>query len=69
MFFPWYIEERNVLKCKKPLILDEFEKTLKQTYNLTDDQINWRRQKIHDANALGREGHKLFDQENPTTIE
>ena len=71
LFYPWYIEERNVkaLDPNESFILDEQEQQLKENYKLTDEQLNWRREKIHDANALWEDWYKLFDQENPTTIE
>jgi hypothetical protein len=54
LFYPWFIEERNIqeLLPGEELFLDENEKILKENYNLTDEQLKWRRQKIHDANAL-----------------
>ena len=71
LFYPWYIEERNIkpLPIKESFTLDSTEKQLKENYNLTDPQLCWRREKIHDANALWEDWYKLFEQENPTTIE
>ena len=71
LFYPWYIEERNVkaMPEDESFTLDTQEKQLKENYNLSDEQLNWRREKIHDANALGEDWYKLFEQENPTTIE
>jgi len=73
LFFPWYIEERNVLPLtkeeKENFKIDEYEKSLINTYSLSLEQINWRRQKIHDANVLWEDWYKMFEQENPTTID
>ena len=71
LFYPWYIEERNVkaIEPGESFILDEYEAQLKKNYNLTNEQLNWRREKIHDSNALWEDWFKLFEQENPTTIE
>jgi hypothetical protein len=55
LFYPWYIEERNMFEVPKDL---EFcytpdEENLKQNYPfLTKEQIYWRRLKIEDANSL-----------------
>jgi len=71
LFYPWYIEKRNILKIPEweSFVLDNAEKLLKENYGVTDEQLNWRREKIHDANALWEDWFKLFSQENPTTIE
>jgi len=71
LFYPWYIEERNVKPLEKweSFIMDDYEKQLQKNYKLNEEQLNWRREKIHDANALWEDWFKLFEQENPTTIE
>lgn len=69
LFFPWYIEDRNVLATEPGFTLSEEEKAIKKSYKLTNEQLAWRRQKIHDANALGENWEQMFNQENPTTIE
>lgn len=71
LFYPWYIESRNTLKLREweVLMLDEYEKQIQETYNLTLEQLNWRRQKIYDANALWEDWVAFFNQENPITIE
>jgi len=71
LFYPWYIEKRNVKPITKgeSFILDSQEKQLKQNYLISDEQLNWRREKIYDANVLWEDWYKLFCQENPTTIE
>jgi len=71
LFYPWYIEERNIkpLDPGQTMMYDAQEKQLKENYELSDEQMNWRREKIHDANALWEDWYKLFEQENPTTIE
>ena len=71
LFYPWYIEERNVkaLAPGEVMMYDDNEKQLIENYSLSDEQMNWRREKIHDANALWEDWYKLFEQENPTTIE
>ena len=71
LFYPWYIEERNVERLKEweEMLLDTEEAQLKENYDLTLEQLRWRRTKIHDAEVLWENWHKLFEQENPTTIE
>lgn len=71
LFFPWYIEERNVkpILTSESFMTDTEEDILKKNYKLTNEQLNWRREKIHDANVLWEDWYKLFNQENPTTIE
>lgn len=71
LFYPWYIESRNKEKIKngEEFIISDEEKILKKNYNLSEEQLNWRRTKIHDANVLWEDGEKLFHQENPTTID
>lgn len=69
LFYPWYIEDRNNLPTDEDLILDDYEIQIRDTYNLTTAQLNWRRQKIYDANALWKDWVALFNQENPITIE
>lgn len=49
--------------------MTEKEKQLKTLYDLTPLQLYWRRKQIDDANALGEDGEKKFDQENPHNID
>lgn len=69
LFFPWYIEERNKEKPPVWFCLTEEEINLKENYNLTDDQIYWRRLKIEDSNSSGFDWLKKFHEENPITID
>lgn len=71
LFYPWFIDERN--KTELPpgteLTMTEKEKQLQTLYDLTPLQLYWRRKQIDDANALGEDGEKKFDQENPHNID
>lgn len=66
IFYPWYKQAEYVRQVTEPLILDDEETFLKNTYNLTNEQIAWRRSKILNE-FKGRE--KLFKQEYPSSIQ
>lgn len=71
LFYPWYIDERNKLDIPEG---EEFkitgkEKQLQTLYDLTPMQLYWRRRQIADAMALGEDGEKKFQQENPANID
>lgn len=70
LFFPWYIEERNIAKLPKDFCLTDEEKRLKENYpQIRNEQIFWRRLKIEDANSLGYNWIEKFHEENPITID
>ena len=69
LFYPWFIESRNRMRLPEWGIWRYTEKEKKLLYNLDDEQIYWRRTQIEDAMAMGKDWEKVFDQENPDSIE
>jgi hypothetical protein len=74
IFLPWYIDPRNVMKVPPGFELgtsltDEFgnEEQLKQLFDLTDEQLQWRRRTIRKQGAVGKAKVELFKQEHPGT--
>jgi hypothetical protein len=45
-FFPWFKHPEYALELTEPIVLTDEEKDLKSEYKLTDEQINWRRDKL-----------------------
>ncbi len=65
IFVPWYWQDEYRIP-----IIDGFDLTAEETelafqYNLTHDQINWRRNKIAELSINGTDGDKGFKQEYP----
>lgn len=71
LFYPWFIDDRNKMSIPEweEMILDDKEEQLRTLYDLTPMQLYWRRKQIDDARALGEDGEKKFDQENPHSID
>lgn len=65
-FFGWQDHSEYTIPAPKGLILTEKEKEIKERFNVTDDQIYWRRYQI-DNNYGGND--MWFAQENPMTPE
>jgi hypothetical protein len=65
VFIPWFwmTEYRKPLEDDFSITHDEID--LKEQYELDDQQINWRRQKIIDLSANGADGEAAFKQEYP----
>ena len=63
-FIPWFIQEDYRRKVDPGFILTDDEIELKKTYNIDDEQINWRRYKIMNA----KNGLKQFQQEYPCNV-
>lgn len=66
LFYPWYMQNEYRRTIIEPIQWDEEEIELKRIYNLTDEQLAWRRAKISNE-FKGRE--KLFKQEYPSSIQ
>lgn len=66
LFYPWFMQNEYKRKIIEPITLDDEEIFLKKTYNLTDEQLAWRRSKILNE-FKGRE--QLFRQEYPSSIQ
>lgn len=73
IFIPWYFDRRNVALAPPDMVLldredSEYgnEKLLKETYDLDNNQLYWRRKKI-DSQPEGRRKVDLFNQEHPAS--
>lgn len=66
LFYPWFMQNEYIRKVDEPLKLNDEEIELKRLYNLSDEQLNWRRAKLL-SDFKGRE--YLFKQEYPTSIQ
>lgn len=64
IFVPWMIQKEYSIEGVDTLILTEEEKHIKQTYQLTDGQLRFRRQKIAQLGDVRR-----FRQEYPLSIQ
>lgn len=74
VFLPWYLDPRNAIKCPPGIEwgdddVDEFgdEVKLRELYDLTDDQLWWRRKTIQKQPSGVRKKTDLFCQEHPGT--
>lgn len=65
IFIPWYWQEEYRIGCESDFQLTEEEKEIASRYDLTNDQMNWRRKKIREFEGVG--GEILFKQEYPFT--
>jgi len=63
IFVPWFLMEEYQRKAPENMILSEAEEKLRDSYNLTNDQLYWRRLKIAES------GESKFRQEYPATPE
>ena len=65
IFVPWYWQAEYVKPAPDDIVLTDYEVLLGDTYNLTTDQLYWRRQKVLELSADGVDGVKAFKQEYP----
>jgi hypothetical protein len=63
VFLPWYMTLEYTMKSPKDFVKTKEEEALAELYNLTNDQLYWRRMKI------GESGATKFAQEYPATSE
>jgi hypothetical protein len=63
-FYGWFWDRLNQIAGAKPMALTDEEKSLKETFNLSWEQIAWRRWKLEEM-----ADPTLFPQENPATWE
>jgi hypothetical protein len=68
IFVPWFWQDEYSKPLDEPITLAPNEQLLKEKYNLTDEQLNWRRKKIQELGA-DKVGEKLFCQEYPSSIQ
>lgn len=67
IFIPWYWKDEYSLKTDKDFELDDYDKELKELYNLSKEQLAWRRIKIKSLSISGIDGLMSFKQEYPMT--
>lgn len=67
IFVPWFWQEEYTKRASAALNLTDSEHQLVELFNLTDGQISWRRSKVVELSANGRDGEKAFKQEYPCT--
>lgn len=65
IFVPWFWQDEYSKKTPDDFVLDPDEEEVKEYYKLTDDQIYWRRMKIVELSAGGKDGEIAFMQEYP----
>jgi hypothetical protein len=63
IFVPWFWQDEYAIPAPLNFKLTPTEEELKLQYNLSDDQINWRRRKIIELSVNGVDGEKCFKQE------
>ena len=66
LFYPWFLQAEYKRTVIEPVKLDDEEIELKRIYNLTNEQLMWRRAKLQ-SDFKGRE--YLFKQEYPSSIQ
>jgi hypothetical protein len=66
IFVPWYWQEEYSSQLWTEFARTIKEEELSEAYNLTDEQLNWRRTKIIELSVNGVDGEKAFAQEYPS---
>ncbi len=67
IFIPWFWQEEYKKPVKADFKASIEEINLKKAYGLTDEQLSFRRQKIHDLAGEDGDGEWRFKQEYPNT--
>lgn len=67
IFVPWYWQEEYRREAPHDFILSDEEMEITRLYNLTPQQITWRRYKITDLSVGGMDGSKAFMSQYPNT--
>ena len=65
IFVPWYWQDEYQEPIGGDFKRSSHEEELKEQYNLTDNQLQWRRKKIIQLSVSGVDGEKSFCQEYP----
>lgn len=65
VFVPWFWQTEYIKKLPDDYAITDSEQTLKEHYDLTDNQLFWRRMKIAELTTDGVDGTKAFKQEYP----
>lgn len=67
IFLPWFWQKEYVKSVDAGFTLTDEEELLANAYNLTNEQLCWRRYKIMELSTLGFDGTKAFMQEYPNS--
>jgi hypothetical protein len=67
IFVPWFWQDEYKKECPLSFTPDEHEILIKESFNLTNEQLAWRRMKIVELSVNGMDGAKAFNQEYPNT--
>src|SRR3990167_3129328 len=67
IFLPWFWQDEYSRELSDKFVLTSDEKDLLVQFQLTPQQIAWRRTKIEEFERAGRHGLKAFQQEYPCT--
>lgn len=65
IFIPWFWQKEYRRETDEDFILTDDEHSLKETYKLDDEQLNWRRYKISELTDSFTDGVTNFRQEYP----
>lgn len=65
IFVPWFWQDEYQTPLLPDFKLTDAETDLKHTYELTNEQMQWRRKKIIELSVSGGDGEKAFKQEYP----
>lgn len=65
IFVPWFWQDEYKRECTDSFVRAQEEDELVQLYELTDEQLNWRRLKITELSVSAADGTKAFKQEYP----
>lgn len=69
IFVPWFWQDEYRKKVPKDFSVTDHEASLKEIFNLDDEQICFRRSKIIELGAEGDNGESAFKQEYPMTAQ
>lgn len=65
IFVPWFWDDDYKKEVNENFVRTIEESELVENYGLTDEQLNWRRNKIAELSVNGANGEKSFKQEYP----
>lgn len=65
VFLPWYWQDEYIKNPPNDFSPTAEESTLQEQYNLSNEQLCWRRNKIVELSIAGVDGEKAFAQEYP----
>lgn len=69
VFLPWYWQLEYTAPWQRKFAITHEEKDLQKLYNLSLEQLAWRRKKIIEMDSEGRRGEDIFRQEYPCNSE